>query len=84
MSLIPLVVYVNEVGSLKIVIFKTDEKALLEQIMHHNIHLEMKSHSPTKEEMVIQLGKAERFPQAISQNTCGLSKKINFKLTKSY
>ena len=84
MSLIPLVVYVKKVGSLKIVIFKTDEKALLEQIMHHNIHLEMKSHSPTKEEMVIQLGKAERFPQAISQNTCGLSKKINFKLTKSH
>jgi len=84
MSLIPLVVYVKEVSSLKIVIFKTDEKALLEQIMHPNIQLEMKSHSPTKEEMVIQLGKAERFPQAISQNTCGLSKKINFKLPKSY
>ena len=69
MSLIPLVIYVKKVGSLKIVIFKTDEKALLEQIMPNNIHLEMKSHSPTKEEMVIQLGKAERFPQAISQNT---------------
>ena len=84
MSLIPLVVYVKEVGSLKIVIFKTDEKALLEQIMPHNIHLEVKGHSPTKEEKVIPLGKAERFPQAISNNTCGLSKKINFKLTKSY
>lgn len=84
MSLIPLVVYVKKVGSLKIVIFKTDEKALLEQIMPNNIHLEMRSHSPTKEEMVIPLGKAERFPQAISQNTCGLSKKINFKLTKSH
>jgi hypothetical protein len=67
MSLIPLVVYVKKVGSLKIVIFKTDEKALLEQIMPNNIHLEMRSHSPTKEEMVIPLGKAERFPQAISQ-----------------
>lgn len=67
MSLIPLVVYVKKVGSLKIVIFKTDEKALLEQIMPNNIHLEMRSYSPTKEEMVIPLGKAERFPQAISQ-----------------
>lgn len=67
MTLIPLVVYVKKVGSLKIVIFKTDEKALLEQIMPNNIHLEMRSYSPTKEEMVIPLGKAERFPQAISQ-----------------
>lgn len=67
MSLIPLVVYMKKVGSLKIVIFKTDEKALLEQIMPNNIHLEMRSYSPTKEEMVIPLGKAERFPQAISQ-----------------
>lgn len=67
MSLIPLVIYVKKVGSLKIVIFKTDEKALLEQIMPNNIHLEMRSYSPTKEEMVIPLGKAERFPQAISQ-----------------
>jgi len=68
MSFIPLVVYVKKVGSLKIVIFKTDEKALLEQITPNNIHLEMRSHSPTKEEMVIPLGKAKRFPQAISQN----------------
>jgi len=84
MSLIPLVIYVKKVGSLKIVIFKTDEKALLEQIMPNNIHLEMRSHSPTKEEMVIPLGKAERFPQAISQIHVDYLKKINFKLTKSH
>ena len=79
MSLIPLVVYVKKVGSLKIVIFKTDEKALFEQIMPNNIHLEMRSHSPTKEEMVIPLGKAERFPQTISQIHVDYLKKINFK-----
>ena len=53
------------------------KKHLLEQIIHHNIHLEMKSHPPTKEEKVIPLGKAERFPHVKSQNTYGLSKRKN-------
>lgn len=67
----------KEVGSLKIVTFKTDVKTIYSSRLCTNINLEMKSYPLIKEEKVMPLAKEERYPHIKSQNTCGLSKKKN-------
>jgi hypothetical protein len=72
---IQLVVYMKKVGSLKIVTFKTDEKAFTRTA--YALTFIENEKLPTKEEKVITFGKTERFPHVKSQNTCGLFKRKN-------